>query len=131
MIIENTNDIPYVKSSHVGPEITATVARVCTEVRNQYPKIPLGLQILAAANEESLAGKCVPHEKTYLRMGFTVTVLVANACGLNFIRVESFVFGSIADEGFMDACAGSLLRMRKRIGAENILVFADIKKKHR
>jgi predicted TIM-barrel enzyme len=31
----------------------------------------------------------------------------------------------------MDACAGDLLRFRKRIEAENILVFTDIKKKHR
>jgi hypothetical protein len=31
----------------------------------------------------------------------------------------------------MDACAGNLLRFRKQIEAENILVFTDIKKKHR
>ena len=31
----------------------------------------------------------------------------------------------------MDACAGELLRYRRAVGAENILVFTDIKKKHR
>jgi predicted TIM-barrel enzyme len=30
----------------------------------------------------------------------------------------------------MDACAGSLLRYRKQIGATDILVMTDIKKKH-
>ena len=30
----------------------------------------------------------------------------------------------------MDACAGDLLRFRKAIGADDIAVFTDIKKKH-
>ena len=36
----------------------------------------------------------------------------------------------VADEGWMDACAGPLLRYRKQIGAEHIAVWADVKKKH-
>lgn len=51
--------------------------------------------------------------------------------GLDFIRVEGFVFSHVADEGIINACAGNLLRYRKLIGAENIQIFADIKKKHR
>lgn len=58
-------------------------------------------------------------------------VAIAQACAFNFIRAEGFVFSHIADEGFTDANAGTLLRYRKNIGAEDILVFADIKKKHR
>ncbi|XP_042733160.1 uncharacterized protein F13E9.13, mitochondrial-like isoform X2 [Lagopus leucura] len=50
--------------------------------------------------------------------------------GLDFIRVEGFVFSHVADEGIINACAGNLLRYRKLIGAENIQIFADIKKKH-
>lgn len=46
------------------------------------------------------------------------------------MRAEGFVFSHIADEGFTDACAGSLLRYRKQIDAENILIFVDVKKKH-
>lgn len=30
----------------------------------------------------------------------------------------------------MDSCAGTLLRYRKSIGAENIQIYCDIKKKH-
>lgn len=56
---------------------------------------------------------------------------IAKVCSLNFIRVEGFVFSHIADEGFMDANAGTLLRYRRNIQADNILVFTDIKKKHR
>lgn len=51
--------------------------------------------------------------------------------GLDFIRAEGFVFSHVADEGIINACAGNLLRYRKQVGAENIQIFADIKKKHR
>ena len=55
---------------------------------------------------------------------------VAKASGACFIRTESFVFSHVADEGWMDSCAAELLRYRRAIGAEDILVFTDIKKKH-
>lgn len=51
--------------------------------------------------------------------------------GLDFIRAEGFVFSHVADEGLLDACAGDLLRYRKIIGADRVLIFTDIKKKHR
>lgn len=51
-------------------------------------------------------------------------------CGFQFVRAEGFVFGHVADEGIMESCAGELLRYRRIIDAEDILVFADIKKKH-
>lgn len=40
------------------------------------------------------------------------------------------MFSHVADEGIINACAGDLLRYRKLVGAENIQIFADIKKKH-
>jgi len=55
---------------------------------------------------------------------------VAKAAGLQFIRAEGFVFSHVADEGWIDGCAGPLLRYRRQIGAENISVLCDIKKKH-
>jgi len=50
---------------------------------------------------------------------------------LQFIRAEGFVFSHVADEGFIDSSAGTLLRYRKQIDADNVLVFVDVKKKHR
>lgn len=49
---------------------------------------------------------------------------------MDFVRVENYVFGHVADEGLVNSCAGKLLRYRKSIGAENIAIFSDIKKKH-
>jgi uncharacterized protein len=108
IMIENMHDVPYLKRE-VGPEIVASMAIIATELRKLTEK-PLGIQILAGANHAALA--------------------VAHAAGLDFIRAEGFVFGHLADEGYMDSCAGELLRYRKLIGAENIAIFTDIKKKH-
>lgn len=108
LMIENTNDRPYLKAG-VGPEITAAMSVIGANIRREVD-LPLGIQILAGANTSSLA--------------------VALSCGASFVRVEGFVFAHIADEGFIEASAGELLRYRRTIGAEGIRIFADIKKKH-
>ena len=46
------------------------------------------------------------------------------------MRVEGFVFAHVADEGLIESSAGDILRYRRAIGADGVLVFADIKKKH-
>lgn len=108
IMIENMHDRPYLNRK-VGPEIVAAMTAVSCELRKLI-SVPLGIQILAGANNEALA--------------------VALAAGLDFIRAEGFVFGHLADEGMMNSDAGELLRYRKQIGAEHIQVFADVKKKH-
>jgi membrane complex biogenesis BtpA family protein len=108
LALENMHDRPYLKGA-VGPEITAALTAVAREVKRETGLV-LGIQVLAAANREALA--------------------VALACGADFVRVEGFVFAHVADEGVIESCAGELLRYRRAIGAERVLVFADIKKKH-
>jgi membrane complex biogenesis BtpA family protein len=108
LVLENMFDRPYLKG-RVGPETVAALAVIGREVRRAVP-LPLGIQVLAAANEEALA--------------------VALACGAAFVRVEGFVFAHVADEGLIEADAGPLLRYRAALGAEHVRVFADIKKKH-
>ncbi|XP_053843389.1 uncharacterized protein F13E9.13, mitochondrial-like isoform X2 [Vidua macroura] len=108
LILENMRDVPY--TVRPGPEVTAAVAVLGAAVRQSCPCVPLGVQVLCAANQQALA--------------------IALAAGPDFIRAEGFVFSHVADEGIINACAGDLLRYRKHIGADNILIFADIKKKH-
>jgi membrane complex biogenesis BtpA family protein len=71
---------------------------------------PVGLQVLAGANQEAVA--------------------VAHAAGLDFVRAEGYAFAHVADEGFIKSSAAELLRYRKLIGAERVQVWADVKKKH-
>lgn len=108
ILLENMHDNPYL-NRNVGPEITAMMAVIGRKVR-EVASLPVGVQILAGANKAALA--------------------VALAADLQFIRVEGFVFLHIADEGQMDSDAASLLRYRRQIGADRILVLTDIKKKH-
>jgi hypothetical protein len=102
------HDRPYLKGG-VGPEVTAAMTALAREVKRETGLVT-GIQVLAAANREALA--------------------VALASGADFVRVEGFVFAHVADEGVLESCAGELLRYRRTIGAERVLVFADIKKKH-
>ncbi|MFO7660333.1 MAG: BtpA/SgcQ family protein [Candidatus Cloacimonadaceae bacterium] len=108
IILENMHDIPYLNKT-MGAEVVSAMTAVACAVRKAV-KIPLGIQILAAANQQALA--------------------VALAADLQFLRAEGFVYSHIADEGYIESCAGALLRYRKQIGAEQIAIFTDIKKKH-
>ncbi|XP_012532358.1 uncharacterized protein F13E9.13, mitochondrial isoform X1 [Monomorium pharaonis] len=111
ILIENMHDVPYIKQKDISPEIITMMTRICTEVRRITPQnIACGVQILAGCNKEAIA--------------------VAKAARLQFIRAEGFVFSQVADEGFIDSNAGTLLRYRKQIDAENVLIFVDVKKKH-
>jgi membrane complex biogenesis BtpA family protein len=108
LAIENMHDRPYLKGG-VGPEITAAMTALAREVKRDTG-LALGIQVLAGANREALA--------------------IAHASGADFVRVEGFVYAHVADEGVIESCAGELLRYRRAIGAERVLIFADIKKKH-
>lgn len=108
LMIENMHDVPYVNRVS-GPEITAVMSIILYEIKKQIG-LATGIQILAGANIQALAA--------------------AKAAGADFIRTEGFVFAHVADEGIFSSDAGEILRYRKSIEADNVLVFTDIKKKH-
>src|SRR6476660_9566674 len=109
VIIENMHDVPYLRGE-VGPEIVAAMTAIGIAVKQECERLPVGIQILAGANIEALA--------------------VAHAAGLDFIRAEGYAYAHVADEGLIQSSAARLLRYRKMIGATNVQVWADIKKKH-
>lgn len=108
LMIENMHDVPYLNRK-VGSEIVAAMSIIMYELKNNFT-VPLGVQILAGANKEAISA--------------------AYTSGSDFIRAEGFVFAHVADEGTFNSDAGELLRYRKQIGADNVLIFTDIKKKH-
>jgi len=108
LMLENMHDVPYLRGS-VGPEIVAAMTVIARAIREET-HLPVGLQILAAADIEAMA--------------------VAHAAGLDFIRTECFSFAHVGDEGIMESNAAKLLRYRRMIGATAVQVWADIKKKH-
>jgi membrane complex biogenesis BtpA family protein len=108
VIIENMHDVPYLRGE-VGPEIVAAMTAVGIEVKSEC-RLPVGVQLLAGANIEAMA--------------------VAHAAGLDFIRAEGYAYAHVADEGLIQASAARLLRYRRMIGATNVQVWTDVKKKH-
>ena len=109
ILIENMHDRPYMLRQ-AGPGTVAAMTAVGCAIRQDWTG-PLGVQVLAGDNIGALS--------------------VAKACHANFIRAEGYVFASIADEGLMgEADAGPLLRARRELDAQEIAIFADIKKKH-
>ena len=109
LLVENMHDTPYLRG-RVGPEVVAALAVVCRAVKEAAAGLPVGVQVLAAANAEAVA--------------------VAHAAGLDFIRAEGFAFAHVADEGLIESTAAELLRFRRSIGAGRVQVWADVKKKH-
>jgi hypothetical protein len=110
LLIENMHDVPYIAGPQ-DPAITACMTAAALAVRQVAPHAILGIQVLAAGHQEALA--------------------CALASDAQFIRVENFVYAHVSDEGLMPTAeAGRLLRYRRSIDAEHILLFADIKKKH-
>ncbi|MBU0552188.1 BtpA/SgcQ family protein [Myxococcota bacterium] len=106
LIVENMGDLPYLRG-HVAPETVAAAALATAAV--VALGAPTGVQLLAGANHEALA--------------------VAVAAGARFIRAEAFAYAHVADEGWLDASAGPLLRTRRALGAE-VAIWADVQKKH-
>lgn len=106
VLVENMGDVPYLRG-RVDPATTAAAAIAIADLA--ILGVPLGVQLLAAANQEALG--------------------VAAAAGATFIRVEGFAYAHVADEGWIDACAAELLRARRALGAE-IDIWADVQKKH-
>jgi membrane complex biogenesis BtpA family protein len=107
LIVENMHDLPYLKGG-VQPETTAAMTLAVAAAVERG--LPVGVQILAGANREALG--------------------VAVAAGASFLRSEGFAYAHVADEGWIDACAGPLLRARASLQAEHVAVWADVKKKH-
>jgi len=108
IMLENMHDVPYQKND-VGHEISSVMTLVSYLVKKETA-LPVGIQILAGANKAALA--------------------VAKAANLDFIRMEGFVFGHLADEGYIDSQAAEIMRYQKQIDAQDIAIFTDLKKKH-
>jgi membrane complex biogenesis BtpA family protein len=108
IIFENDGDLPYIQPP-LDKKAIALMAKICRKARKRFNG-PIGVQMLEAANIESLE--------------------IAAEAGLDYIRVEAFVFAHVGGSGVINGSAGKILRRRKELNAEHIKVFADVKKKH-
>ena len=108
VIFENDHDIPYGKPP-IDEKAIDLMIKIAKLARNEFDK-PIGIQILEAANEESLR--------------------IAGEADLDYIRVEAYVFAHIGNSGLIEGCSAQLQRKKKKWGYDKIKIFADVKKKH-
>lgn len=110
ILIENMFDFPCVHEREMGPEVAASMTRVAYAVKRRARYTPVGLHVLFQGNKTALA--------------------IAQAAGCDFIRAEGWTYAHVSDKGIAEASAGTVLRYRHHLGAYQIPIFADIKKKH-
>ena len=108
ILLENSHDLPYIKPP-LDPRAIDVMTRTAISVRREFNG-PIGIQMLEAANVTALE--------------------IAEEADLDFVRVESYVFAHVGGAGLIEGCAGHLLRRRKVLGCEHIVVLADVHKKH-
>ncbi len=108
ILFENDHDLPYIQPP-LDEKGILLMTKIVKEARKRFEG-PIGVQMLEAANITSLE--------------------IAAEAGLDYIRVEAFVFAHVGGSGIINGSAGRILRRRKELKAEHIKVFADVKKKH-
>ncbi|MDO8657027.1 MAG: BtpA/SgcQ family protein, partial [Nanoarchaeota archaeon] len=106
IIIENNYDLPH--KITVGPETVAIMTYIIREIAKKT-SLPIGVSVLWNDYKAALA--------------------IAKVISGKFIRVPVFVDTVRTDFGDITGNAKEVLAYRKKIGAEDIAIFADIQVK--
>lgn len=109
LIVENAWDLPFAKPDEIGLETVAVMSVMADRVRHATG-LPVGINVLANAGRAAVA--------------------VAQAGGGHFVRVNQWVNGYVANEGFIEGKAGAIARYRANLRAHKVRVFADVHVKH-
>lgn len=108
VIIENFGDAPFA-AGRVEPVTVSAMTRVAVVLRNQFPSIHFGINVLRNDAESALS--------------------LASIVGAEFIRVNVHVGAVVADQGIVLGKAYETLRLRKNL-ASHVQILADIDVKH-
>lgn len=109
VIVENLGDYPYYPMT-TEPETVAAMTRVALEVRRAFPDLPMGINVL--------------------RNSWKSDIAVALLTDAQFIRLNVLTDAMVTDQGIINGEAYLLLRYRKNLGAQHILLFCDLYSKH-
>jgi membrane complex biogenesis BtpA family protein len=109
LILENFGDAPF-PATTVEPHISAFIAILASKIKERFPKLLLGVNLLRNDAHSALG--------------------VAAASGADFIRVNVHTGSMWTDQGLLQGMAHQTLRYRRELGAEHIKLAADILVKH-
>lgn len=109
LIVENAGDLPFAKPEDLGFETAAAMSVMADRVRERVG-LPTGINVLAN--------------------GARCAMAVAASSSTGFIRVNQWVNGYVANEGFIEGRSAEVARYRSHLRAGHIKVFADVHVKH-
>lgn len=107
LIVENMGDDPFGETLEL--EQAVALAAAATLVKAAV-SIPVGID--AAMND------------------WRASLSIARAIGARFVRIPVFVDTVAFTGGIIQPCASAATRFRRRIGADQVAIFADIQVKH-
>lgn len=108
LLVENFGDAPFT-AGRVEPATVAAMSVVVAEVRREFPRTRLGLNVLKNDARAALG--------------------VAAAVGAEFIRVNVHAGAVLADQGVVQSDAYGTLRDRRLLGVD-VAIVADVGGKH-
>lgn len=108
LLVENLHDYPYYPQT-IEPETVSAVTICALEVMKAH-KVPIGINVL--------------------RNSWKASMGIAGSVGADFIRINVLTDSYITDQGQISGEAHLLARYRKAIGADDVLVLADVQTKH-
>lgn len=107
LIVENQNDVPM--SAKLSAEQFAALAAAAALVR-EHVSIPVGIDAAFCDWQAAMA--------------------IAVAVGADFIRCPVFVDEVMTACGRVSPCCTDVVRYRKQLGAEQVMLFCDVQVKH-
>jgi membrane complex biogenesis BtpA family protein len=109
LMVENYHDIPFYPG-RVPAETVAAMTAVISALRAEFPQLPLGVNVLRNDVASALG--------------------IAVATGASFVRVNVHTGAAVTDQGSMEGRAWETLRLRRRLGAGQVAILADLRVKH-
>jgi membrane complex biogenesis BtpA family protein len=109
LMLENFGDVPFYPG-RVPAHVVAAMTAIAFTVRERFPELPLGINVLRNDGRSALA--------------------VAAAVGAHFVRVNVLCGARVADQGILQGIAHDLLRDRVTLRAQDVKIFADVDVKH-
>ena len=108
LVIENFNDDPFFIET-TEPETVAAMT-LAAEAVKRATGLPLGINVL--------------------RNSWKAAMGIAAVVGARFIRLNILTDVMVTDQGLVSSPSAHLLRYRRWLGADDVLIFADINSKH-
>lgn len=109
IVVENFGDLPFYPE-RIPAVTVACMARIASALRECWPELRIGINCLRNDADAALA--------------------VAVASGADAIRVNVHAGAAVTDQGLLQGKAAETLRRRRELGAESVLILADVAVKH-